>query len=376
MYNNCSKLKYYNQTLIKINSYSNTPIIYKKKYNKNIYICNDFYLIHYTDMYNNLRIPGLGHINTLISQCWSDLLYFKNNNILSIDNLIICKSMKPLDIKFFITNTNNLNLILNTFFCKNNIKKKINITNSNKYLFEQKYLIIFNNNWDIIELDSNSIYYTYLGMLSYKLFLKQLNICNSIDLELNGSLFEYGINSKSDIFYLINQPYNIDNSVYNINQLNNLSNILSINNINNVLNYHKTILNKLKKNIFYKINVNKSININHEIYNYYLKKNIFFYIIHSLNSDEATKLKNIFNKEKRFYISDYINSQKFDQYTSKNIIPILILNNHYDLSFLDKFNNTIIMYDKSYKNKLTNNKIIVDKISDIYLICNKINKIK
>ena len=57
-FSNFSLLKYYNKTLLELNSYSkNLPIIYKSSNYINYYLCNDLIVSIYSDYLNGINIP-------------------------------------------------------------------------------------------------------------------------------------------------------------------------------------------------------------------------------------------------------------------------------------------------------------------------------
>lgn len=369
---NFSLLKYYNKSLLELNSYSkNSPIIYKSGNFINYYLCNDLIVSIHSDYLNGINIPSIGYLNTLLTKWWYEKLPFIKLNILNVENnLIISNKLNTINIKFLIfSNKNNLKYILK----KISQIKQTDITfnkNIEEYKYKNNFIIAFDNKWTLVDQIHDNKYVDYCKTFTDNIYSKGVNICKKNNINLDSSIFLFGNNNTNKLF-IINNPFNFDNSIYNLHEYYNLSEDKS-----KILKYFKNIINSISGTKDYLVSIHKNININREIYKYYMKHSNIFLINSNIQDNKLNLLKQNFDDNNLFYIlTDDVNKSLLQYYKiNKSIILILLIENKKQIDNIDNLNLPCIIYSKNeYQNVDISNYIFVDSIDQILELCLKIN---
>jgi hypothetical protein len=371
-FSNFSLLKYYNKSLLELNSYSkNSPIIYKSDNFINYYLCNDLIVSIYSDYLNGIKIPSIGYLNVILTKWWYDKIPFIKLNVLKVENnLIISNKINTVNVKFLIfNNQNNLQYLLKKI---SQIKQTEIIFNKSldKHKYKNNFILIFDSEWNIIE-DNDSKDFEYCRIFTNNIYNKGFDFCKKNNINLDSSIFLFGNNETNKLF-IINNPFDFDNSIYNLHEYYNLPEDKS-----KILKYFKNIINSITGTKDYLVSINKNIDINREIYKYYIKNSNIFLINYHLQDDNLLhSLKKTFDDNNIFYVkTDNLNQSLIDYYKiNKSIILIFLIENKTHLHKIDYINLPCIIYSKKqYQNIGISNYIFVDSTDQILELCLKIN---
>ena len=99
----------------------------------------------------------------------------------------------------------------------------------------------FNNEWKIINYDHSNKYIQYCKKFTDNIYTKGVYFCKNNNINQHESIFLFGSN-ENDTLYIINNPFNFDNSIYNLHEYYNL-----LEDKSKILKYHKNIINSLTK---------------------------------------------------------------------------------------------------------------------------------
>lgn len=367
------KLKYYNKSLKKLNTYSESPIVYEFNKFSVFYICNDLSIVIFKD--NCINIPGIGYLNMLICKYWiKNIPYFKLNVLEEGTNYLITNFVDNSKVKIIAsTETSNLDIIDKMYeFNLNNKNKLNNLVKIDNYNFRYNF-----DNDLLSEYEINFL----INLTSY-LFKKMVELCLEKNLILNSSLFEFARYKEGKKFYLVNLPFSLDNSIFNHIKLNDYLNNDRI----NLFKFYKDITNTLLDKKDYDVFSYKHVNINNVITNFYLKnRNIFILIYDDNTLDILTEFTNHFNENSLFYITIKFREdikQHIDKYRqiNSNILIIVLNNNINDLYILNQLEISMLKYvediHKLKKYQKLQNIMCLNAIHDIVNICLEVEKVK
>ena len=348
-------LKYYNKLLIKLNKYSvNHPIIFSNKNFVKYYTCNDLIIDIFTDNINNYLIPGLSELNYIITKFWMDNIKYAYQNVLLNDNCYsITNKLNILNTKFLVFNNNiEKNIKIFKYIKKWNIN--VNIFDLTNLKSEKYYIVLIDNNSQIIQNFNRDL--NFLKNLSLKLFDMASDICKKKNITLDSTLFCYGTKDTKK-YYISNNPFSFQNSIYNLKSFPELSQQKNNEFISKILKFYKNITNNLLVKTDFLVEEYHNKNINNIIIDFYLKKREIYFLISNISDLITNKfIEDIKCKQNLIIYLDinYFFSDKIQAICKVNNITIIcLLNNDYITNNLNKFNdisnNKIFYSEKKVK---------------------------